>query len=163
MIEIVKKSKLSIKRSALNLRVGDFVIFVGNLNQMKEVYNHNLHFGATANQFQNSRILRKNSTVAEDLMWNELRSRKLGGFKIRRQHPIEEFIADFYCNEAKLIIEIDGMTHENEENKVYDENRTVELSKNGIKVIRFKNLEVLENRRWVLEEILKELNIRKKH
>lgn len=82
---------------------------------MKEVYNHNLHFGATANQFQNSRILRKNSTVAEDLMWNELRSRKLGGFKIRRQHPIEEFIADFYCNEAKLIIEIDGMTHENEE------------------------------------------------
>ncbi len=55
------------------------------------------------------------------------------------------------------------MTHENEENKVYDENRTVELSKNGIKVIRFKNLEVLENRRWVLEEILKELNIRKKH
>lgn len=74
---------------------------------MKEVYNHNLHFGATANQFQNSKILRKNSTVAEDLMWNELRNRKLGGFKIRRQHPIEEFIADFYCNEAKLIIEID--------------------------------------------------------
>jgi len=55
-----------------------------------------------------ARMLRKKSTKAEKILWNELRNRKFNNLKFRRQHPIGKYIVDFYCNEEKVIIEVDG-------------------------------------------------------
>ncbi|GAA4198984.1 hypothetical protein GCM10022289_08580 [Pedobacter jeongneungensis] len=85
------------------------------------------------------------------MMWQCLRNKKILNFKFRRQHPLHQYIADFYCHEAKLIIEIDGGIHNNPENQEYDQNRTVELMKIGITVIRFTNEDVNNN----LDEVIK--------
>ena len=104
-------------------------------------YNDNLFYGASPLIMQRAKELRNRTTKAEELLWNCLRNKKLG-FKFRRQHPINRFIADFYCHEKRLVIEIDGGNHDRPENKQYDENRTAELDRFGIKVIRFKNRDV---------------------
>jgi very-short-patch-repair endonuclease len=78
----------------------------------------------------------------------------------RRQHPIGPFIVDFYCHEAKLVIEIDGNIHDSQENKEHDENRTFELEKLGLKVIRFKNEAIKGNIMDVLEILQKEIEAR---
>ena len=91
-------------------------------------------------------------TPAEAKVWARVRNRGLG-FKIRRQHPIWRFIADFYCAEAKLVIEIDGDTHAEPDQEEYDEARTAWLEERGYKVIRFTNQDA--NRR--LDNLLTEL------
>jgi very-short-patch-repair endonuclease len=107
--------------------------------------------------------LRKNQTEAEEILWQLLRNRKLGGFKFRRQHPISEgFILDFYCPEVRLAIELDGAYHKEEKQQEYDEGRTYELEKYGIKVIRFWNSEIENSAEQVLTCILKEANQRRK-
>ena len=90
---------------------------------------------------------------AEKILWSCLRNRKLNGFKFRRQHPIADFIADFYCLECNLIVEVDGAYHHSIEQRQYDEGRTFELSEFKIKVIRFTNQEVIEHIDFVLTEI----------
>ena len=104
-----------------------------------------LHQGAKGDVFNFARILRKEQTSAEDLLWARLRSGKLDGYKFRRQHPIKNWIADFYCHEAKLIIEVDGRIHLGKEQKENDQGRTYELEGLGLKVIRFTNEEVESN------------------
>ncbi|MGH9926883.1 MAG: endonuclease domain-containing protein, partial [Nitrososphaeraceae archaeon] len=89
----------------------------------------------------------------ELVLWTYLRNRKLDGFKFRRQHPISDFIPDFYCHECKLIIEIDGEYHNAVEQKQYDDGRSYELKELKINVIRFTNREVLEEIDFVLDEI----------
>ena len=91
-------------------------------------------------------------------MWTHLRNRKLRGFKFRRQHPISDFIADFYCHECKLIVELDGEYHNNIEQRQYDNGRTYEINELHIKVIRFTNREVLEDFNFVLSKIKESLN-----
>ena len=93
---------------------------------------------------------RKNQTEAEKLIWEEIRKEKLG-YKFRRQHTIETFIADFVCLEKNLVIEVDGDIHENF--KEYDEARTNFLNNSGFEVLRFSNKEVFENINKVLEQI----------
>jgi very-short-patch-repair endonuclease len=83
-----------------------------------------------------------------------LRNRNLGGFKFRRQQPVAPFIADFYCVEAKLVIEVDGDSHG--ERREYDERRTQEIAKDGARVMRFTNSEVSGSLDAVLEAILTE-------
>jgi len=100
-----------------------------------------------------ARNLRKTQTDAEQILWSKLRSRGLSGFKFRRQHPIDNYILDFYCNEAQLGIEIDGGQHAEKENIKMDAQRTAFLNQKGIRVIRFWNNDVLENTNEVLEEI----------
>lgn len=100
---------------------------------------------------------RKNSTEAEDLLWQAVRNHQLG-YKIRRQHYIDRFIVDFVCLSKKLVIEVDGEIHLNQ--KEYDESRTYELEQFGFKVIRFKNEEVLNNIDTVLSKIKSELGQR---
>jgi very-short-patch-repair endonuclease len=100
-----------------------------------------------------ARNLRKNQTDAEQILWSKLRSRGLSGFKFRRQHPIENYILDFYCSEAQLAIEIDGGQHSEEINIKRDCQRTAFLNQKGIRVIRFWNNDVIENTNEVLEEI----------
>ena len=101
---------------------------------------------------QHARDLRHPLTPAERKVWAAVRNRGLG-YKIRRQHPISRFIADFYCAEAKLVIEIDGDTHAEPAQAEYDAARTAWLEAHGHHVIRFSNREVYENLDGVLEAI----------
>lgn len=101
-----------------------------------------------------ARELRRNATDAEQTLWNALRDRQLAGLKFRRQHPIDRFILDFYCHEKRLAIELDGGYHAEDEQRIYDEERTTLLAAQGIKVLRFWNHEVLNNLEGVLEAIL---------
>ncbi len=112
---------------------------------MPESYNDNLHKGAKGKLYQYGRELRQSSTNAEKILWEYLRNRKLDGLKFRRQHPLDKYIADFYCHERKLVIELDGAVHVDKMSKDYDKSRTYELTGSGIKVIRFWNSEVENN------------------
>jgi very-short-patch-repair endonuclease len=120
---------------------------------MTDSHNDNLHSHAIGKLYEYGRDLRKSQTNAEDLLWQNLRNRKLEGLKFRRQHPLHKFIADFYCHEKKLVIEVDGDVHNSSEAKESDEGRTFELKELGIIVIRFRNEEVLKNMSLVLKKI----------
>ena len=116
-------------------------------------YDDKLFKGAKASVFENARNLRKELTDAEELLWQELRSRKLNGWKFRRQHPVSRYVADFYCCEKRLVVEVDGSVHDENEQKEYDEARTKDLASMGIQVLRFRNSEVEENVTDVLRRI----------
>jgi very-short-patch-repair endonuclease len=120
---------------------------------MTESYNDNLHKEAIGKLYQYARELRQVSTAAEKLLWAELRNRKLNRLKFRRQHPIDKFIADFYCNEKKLVVELDGSIHAEEINKEYDEARSSMLAQLNIHVLRFTNGEVMNDMASVLKRI----------
>jgi very-short-patch-repair endonuclease len=100
-----------------------------------------------------ARALRGTMTDAEQLLWYCLRRKQLGGFRIRRQHPFERFVLDFYCCEAKLAIELDGGQHNEPDTKVRDKERTEFLSSHGIHVLRFWNNEVFTNLEEVLQNV----------
>ena len=106
---------------------------------------------------KNAKANRKNFTETEDILWQELRNRKLES-KFRRQHPIDKFIADFVCLEHKLIVEVDGEYHHTEEQKKLDDARTFILNYTGFKVIRFTNNEVKNELEKVIETIKAELS-----
>ncbi len=101
---------------------------------------------------QRSRDLRHPLTPAEAKVWARVRNRQLG-YKIRRQHPLGRFIADFCCPETKLVIEIDGDTHTAPDQIEYDAARTAWLEGQGYRVIRFTNAEVHQPLEAVLEAI----------
>lgn len=82
-------------------------------------------------------------TPAEKVLWHFLKGKSVDGFKFRRQHPIKTYIVDFYCHQQKLVIEVDGSIHDESEQKEYDAGRTYALEEFGLKVIRFRNEEVL--------------------
>ena len=100
-----------------------------------------------------ARQLRKDQTDAEILLWNLLRGRCFCGFKFRRQYPIYGYILDFYCHDVGLAIELDGGGHNNEEQRLYDDERTKILEAGSIRVVRFWNNDVLNTVEDVLEEI----------
>jgi very-short-patch-repair endonuclease len=99
-----------------------------------------------------ARRLRRNQTDVERLLWFRLRNRRLAGLKFKRQVPIDRFIVDFFCADAKLIVELDGGQHD--QNREYDANRTRILEAMGYLVLRFWNNDVMRNTDGVLEEIL---------
>jgi len=101
---------------------------------------------------QRSRDFRHPLTPTEAKVWQAVRGRQLG-FKIRRQHPIERFIVDFYCAEANLVIEIDGDSHVPPDQASYDTERTRWLEERGYRVIRFIAQQVEEDLVGVVEEI----------
>jgi very-short-patch-repair endonuclease len=98
-----------------------------------------------------ARHLRREQTVPEELLWSHLRSRRLGGFKFRRQAPLDRYVLDFLCSDAKLILEIDGPTHDGR--LVADAARTEALGAMGYLVLRFTNEDVFSNIDGVLDEI----------
>jgi very-short-patch-repair endonuclease len=100
-----------------------------------------------------ARELRKRQTDAESLLWRNLRRRNFVGVKFRRQHPVEGYIADFYCGEARLVVELDGGGHAEDGQARYDGERTIALARAGIRVLRFWNTEVLQSLDGVLEVI----------
>lgn len=99
--------------------------------------------------------LRNNPTQAEAFLWGFLKHSQLEDKKFRRQASIGSYIVDFYCPSEKLIIELDGEVHFDEEAKKYDAERTKYLESLGLKVIRFENQEVIYNLDKVLKEISK--------
>ena len=98
-------------------------------------------------------------TPAELQLWKHLRGKQLGGYRFRRQQPLGQYILDFVCVEAKLVIEIDGGQHA--EQTAYDETRTQYLQNLGFTVIRYWNHEVLQQTHAVLTAILNKLEERK--
>ncbi len=106
---------------------------------------------------EKARSLRKNATDVEQLLWSLLRDRQLAGHKFRRQHPIGDYVADFFCHEANLVVELDGGQHNEEKQKQKDIKRTAFLESQGLRVIRFWNNEVLQNTEGVMETILQAL------
>ena len=102
----------------------------------------------------NARKLRKNMTNAERKLWQILRHCHLGGLRFRKQAPLGHYIVDFLCCEKQLIIEIDGGQHADEVK--YDNQRTKWLEKQGYRVVRFWNNEVLTDLEGVAEVILRE-------
>jgi very-short-patch-repair endonuclease len=107
----------------------------------------------TATNF--ARQLRKNSTDAESLIWNNLRNRSLEGVKFRRQQSFGPYIVDFIAVEKKLVVELDGGQHVT--NKALDEDRDQYIETEGYRILRFWNNEVLENTEGVLERIRQEI------
>ena len=115
------------------------------------------HNNAGPKRFENARFLKKVQTEAEGVLWQRIRGKKLSGFKFRRQHPVDYYIVDFYCHECRLVIEVDGKIHEENDNRDYDKNRTQDLIALGLTVIRFTNEQVLQKIDLVLEEIERHL------
>ncbi len=97
--------------------------------------------------------LRNNTTVAEKLLWYKIRNKQLG-YKFRRQFGFGKYVADFYCHELKVVIEIDGDTHETDKELEADFRKDEFLSKIGIKVKRYKNADIKENISGVLTDLL---------
>ncbi len=104
-----------------------------------------------------SRDLRCEMTDAERLLWRKIRCRQINSLQFYRQKPIGDYIVDFYCSKAKLIIEIDGGQHYEDENLRKEELRSKELEKFGLKILRFTNVDILKNIDAVVNEILEEV------
>lgn len=112
---------------------------------------------------ETARSLRKNPTAAEELLWNHIKDRQLGK-KFRRQHPLQFkiksrktfIVADFYCRESRLIIELDGTIHE--QYKEYDSTRDGIAESYGYKTLRFTNDEVQNNIKHVIARITSVIN-----
>lgn len=99
--------------------------------------------------------LRNNPTDAEKYLWYELRESQLNNKKFRRQHSIGKYVVDFYCPEEKLVIELDGEQHYEADRKKYDQRRTEYLEGLNLRVIRFRNTDVLFDRDKVVNVIVR--------
>ncbi|MGY3916622.1 endonuclease domain-containing protein [Aeromonas australiensis] len=97
--------------------------------------------------------LRRDATLAEQKLWQQLRNRRLAGVKFRRQMPIGPYVVDFICLEQGLIIEVDGSQHGIQTNQMHDKARTAYLNQQGFRVIRVWNNDVLSRMEVVLAHI----------
>ena len=93
------------------------------------------------------------STPAERVLWQALRNQQLGGMKFRKQHPVGNYVIDFFCVDEMLAIEVDGSIHDNQEHYDLDQERTQRLNEQDIRVLRFSNMSILEDLPSVLEKI----------
>lgn len=104
-----------------------------------------------------ARVLRKNSTDAERLVWSRIRRSQLRDYQFYRQRIIGNYIVDFYCPKRRLIIELDGGQHYGEEGLRKDKIRDAYLKNMGLKILRFSDRDVFKNLIGVLERIYEEL------
>ena len=118
-----------------------------------------MYYGATPNTFDKAKLLRNNMTEAEKILWDLLKNRSVFKVRFRRQHPIGIFIVDFYCHEYKLAIEIDGEIHLKNEVIEYDDGRSHDIEKYGIKILRYTNNEVFTDPKKIINEILKTMKV----
>ena len=112
-------------------------------------YNHGLK--------NTARTLRKNMTEPERLLWSRIRRKQLRGFQFYRQKTVGNYIVDFYCPSARIIIEVDGGQHFEEQGRKKDKIRDAYLSKLGFEVLRFPNWEVMRNVDDIVEDIYRHL------
>jgi very-short-patch-repair endonuclease len=101
---------------------------------------------------QRARVLRNNMTRAESILWSRLRSKKIKGYKFRRQQPIFDYITDFYCDELRFVIEVDGEIHT--DNKTSDQKRENILRINGYHILHLTNLEIETTLDSTIEKII---------
>lgn len=106
-----------------------------------------------------ARQLRKQPTQSEDLLWKELRGRKLAGLKFRRQHPFGSSIVDFYCYEKRLVVEIDGAVHQGEDAQDRDKIRQEIIELYGVRFLRLTADEVEGDLRGSLGKIEAAVNL----
>jgi very-short-patch-repair endonuclease len=104
-----------------------------------------------------ARELRWNMTMGERRLWALLRRKRIAGYRFRRQATLDPYIADFFCPKARLVVELDGVTHSTDEEVLRDEKRTRWLEAHGCHVIRFWNREVFERPREVMDAICRAL------
>ena len=102
-----------------------------------------------------ARTLRRKLTLPEVLVWTALRGRRLDGVRFRRQHPVGPYILDFYCEDARLAVEIDGQGHEHPDVFAHDERRSAWLNQHGVSVMRIAARDVLDDLEDVLARILR--------
>ena len=111
------------------------------------------HFFSDQTTIHLAKELRRKMTPCEKTLWQRLRTKKLAGFRFRRQHPIKFYIADFYCHEARLVIEVDGPIHNRIDRREHDQQRSGVIEDFGIMIIRFSNDEI----RYHLKQVLKKI------
>ncbi len=121
----------------------------------------NMHLGAKPSLFRNAYELRKNPTEAEEILWGYLRDRQMEGVKFRRQHPLKKFAPDFFANELKLAIELDGGYHDDKVQRFYDKDREEIITSYQIVILRFTNEEVIYNIGYVLSMIRDKIKLLK--
>lgn len=107
---------------------------------------------------ENRRNLRKTQTPEELIFWTQVKGRRFYKYKFRRQYSIGKYVADFYCPQLRLVVEIDGGQHFEEENKRHDELRTEYFEKLGMKVKRYTNIDIKNNLSGVLDDLLEFCN-----
>lgn len=134
------------------------LVGVGTITSKFAPMNHstildNIYYNSTREIIAKAKELRNNQTPAEKKLWQHINKGQIQGYKFRRQHPINFFIADFYCHELKLVIEVDGEYHEDKKQSEHDSNRTAEIERLGIKVLRFYNHQVLTDIEKVINTI----------
>jgi very-short-patch-repair endonuclease len=96
---------------------------------------------------------RRTMTIAEKLLWQQVRANRLGGFHFRRQQIAAGYIVDFYCHAARLVVEVDGPIHEQQRD--YDKVRDLALTKLGFRIVRFSNDVIIRDLQHVVTQILK--------
>jgi len=101
----------------------------------------------------NTKALRSNMTKQEVVLWQHLRRKQVHGVKFNRQKPMLGYILDFYAHQIKLAIELDGSQHYYDGYVEQDKNRDMNLNQNGIKVLRYSNLDINKNLNSILEDI----------
>lgn len=114
------------------------------------------HFNKSI-ETEKRRLLRKQQTFTENILWMHLRKRQTLGYKFRRQYSVDHFVIDFYCPELKLAVELDGSVHEIPEQKNYDAARQKYLEAFGIKFVRITNEEFLGNPNKAFSKIENEI------
>ena len=117
-----------------------------------------MYYGAKPEIIEKARILRRNMTNHEKILWERLNNKQICNIRFRRQHPIDLFISDFYCHAARLVVEIDGEIHLRQ--KEYDEGRSAEMDKYYIKVIRFTNKQIETEIEDIINKITNEVKSR---
>jgi very-short-patch-repair endonuclease len=122
-----------------------------------------MFFEAPSDIFAKAKLLRKKMTPEEFKLWNFLKGKNVLGLRFRAQHPIGLFIADFYCHQIGLIIEIDGKIHDSELQRTSDQERSEVLQKWSIEIIRFTNFQVKNRFEFVQNEIIKTVQTRLNH
>jgi very-short-patch-repair endonuclease len=121
-------------------------------------FEYPMYYGAKPSVFKLAKELRKNETAAEKVLWSKINRNQIIGLQFRRQHPINMFIADFFCAKIKLVIEIDGGIHEIPEVKIHDAGRSDFLNDHGIAVLRFTNEQIIREIDYVLNTIENTVN-----
>ena len=117
----------------------------------------NMFYGATPILLELAKQLRNKQTETEIFLWEHLSLLNIPKIRIKRQHPVLYFVADFYCHKAKLIIEVDGGYHNIPEQYLYDKERDKELEDLGLKIIRFTNEEVFTQTEKTIKQIETEI------
>jgi very-short-patch-repair endonuclease len=126
---------------------------------MKEI-DKNMYFRAKPGVLETAKMLRNDMTYHEKLLWERLKGKQICGVRFRRQHPVNFFIADFYCHQVKLVVEVDGEIHRDKIE--HDDGRSAEMEKFGIVIIRFTNYEVENSIQNVINKIETIINDRLK-